>query len=58
MRIALEMRLLPVLAAAQIDGLLRQRFSPPRRSTVCFGISMPFSAMNMRTMRGLGPIES
>ena len=34
------------------------RFSPPRRSTVCFRMSMPFSAMNMRTMRGLGPIES
>jgi len=34
------------------------RFSPLRRSTGCFGISMPFSAMNMRTMRGFGPIES
>jgi glutathione S-transferase len=34
------------------------RFSPPRRSTVCLGISMPFSAMNIRTMRGFGPIES
>jgi hypothetical protein len=32
--------------------------SPLRRSIACFGISMPFSAMNMRTMRGFGPTES
>jgi hypothetical protein len=44
MRIALQMFGLAIFAAAQVDGLL--------------GISMPFSAMNMRTMRGLGPIES
>ena len=44
MRVALEMLGLAVFAGAQVDG--------------CLGISMPFSAMNMRTMRGFGPIES
>src|SRR5882757_3534367 len=34
------------------------RFSPPRRSTVCVGMAMPFSAMNIRTRCGLGPTES
>ena len=33
------------------------RFSPAIRSTCTLGISMPFSAMNIFTTRGFGPIE-
>ena len=34
------------------------RFSPAARSTLCTGRPRPFSARNIRTTRGLGPIES
>ena len=44
MGIAREMHGLAILSAAQVD--------------VCSGIVMPFSAMNMRTIRGLGPTKS